>query len=61
MKNHLNLHHYPTVAELSALEAAAHRERSREIARLLLAGARALHSFLGRLAAVPDGRRIGHA
>ena len=59
MKTHLL--HYPTVAELRALEAAARRERAREIARLLRSGARALTAFLGRLVAFPGGRRIGHA
>ena len=56
-----NLLHYPTVAELRALEAAARRERAREIARLLRAGARALTGFLGRLVAYPGSGRIGHA
>jgi len=59
MKNHL--HHYPTVAELRALEIAAHRERAREIARLLRAGARALKSLVSRLIAQPAGKRVSHA
>jgi len=56
-----DLLHYLTVAEMRALEAAAHRERAREIARLVRAGARALKSLLGRIVPVPGGRRVGHA
>jgi len=59
MKNHLN--HYPTVAELRALEAAAHRDRAREIARLLRAGARSLISLVARLVALPAGKKVSHA
>jgi hypothetical protein len=59
MKNHLN--HYPTVAELRALEIAAHRERAREIARLLRAGAREVKSLLVHLVAMPAARGIRHA
>jgi hypothetical protein len=55
MKNHLN--HYPTVAELRALEAAAHRDRTQEIARLLRAGAHAVKS----LVALPAGKKVSHA
>ena len=59
MKNHLS--HYPTVAELRALEIVARRERSLEIARLLRTGAHALKSLLARLAALPAGKKVSHA
>jgi hypothetical protein len=59
MKNHLN--HYPTVAELRALEVAAHRERAQEIARLLRAGARFLKSLVARLIAASAGKETSHA
>ena len=39
---------YPTPGELYALEQWAHRERSKEMARLLVAGASAVKSFLAR-------------
>jgi hypothetical protein len=39
---------YPTPAELYALEQWAHRERSKALARALLAGASAVKSFLAR-------------
>jgi hypothetical protein len=59
MKNHLN--HYPTVAELRALEITAHRERARQFARLLRAGAHALKSFVLRPVVLPHGKRVSHA
>jgi hypothetical protein len=59
MKN--SLYHYPTVAELRALEIAARRARAREVARLLRTGARALKSFVEGFFAMSSGRRIGHA
>ena len=39
---------YPTAAELYALEQWAHRERSAALARMLVAGASAVKSFLAR-------------
>jgi hypothetical protein len=39
---------YPSPAELYALERWAHRERSNAMARLLVAGASAVKSFLAR-------------
>jgi hypothetical protein len=39
---------YPTAAELYALEQWAHRERSKGLARLLVAGASSVKSFLAR-------------
>jgi hypothetical protein len=58
MKN--TLYRFPT-EELRALEIAARRARSREVARLLRSGARALKSFVAGFFAMPGGRRIGHA
>jgi hypothetical protein len=59
MKNHLL--HYPTSDELRALEMAAHRARSREILRLLRAGAMKLKTLAEHLTVVHGGERIGHA
>lgn len=59
MKNHLS--HYPTVAELRALEIAAHRERSLEVARLIHTGAHALKSLFARLVAASAGKETSHA
>lgn len=59
MKNHLN--HYPTIAELRALEAAARRERAREMARLIRAGAHAVKSLVLRLIALLAGKGVSHA
>ena len=59
MKNHLL--HYPTPDELRALELAAHRARSREILRLLGAGAQKLKSLADHLTAAHGGEGIGHA
>jgi len=56
-----DLLHYPTVAEMRALEAAAHRERAREVARLLRAGAHAAGLLLARLAVVLVPKGIRHA
>ena len=39
---------YPSFAELYALEQWAHRERSKALARLLVAGASGVKSFLAR-------------
>ena len=56
------LYHYPTAEELRALELAANRARSREIARLIRTGAAGLKGLLERLAHVAHGGgRIGHA
>ena len=60
MKNHL--YRYPSAEELRALELAAHRARSREILRLIRAGAAGLKALLERLASnLHAGGRIGHA
>ena len=59
MKNHLV--HYPTLDELRALELAAHRARSREILRLIRAGALKLKSLAEHLTVVHGGEGIGHA
>ena len=59
MKNYL--YHYPTLAELRAIEMTARRARARAVARLLGTGAGALKSFVERFFAMPSGRRIGHA
>jgi hypothetical protein len=56
-----DLFRYPTYAEMRALEAAAHRARALEMARLLRAGARALKSLVLRLSALPVGKRVSHA
>ena len=55
-----DLFRYPTHAEMRALEAAAHRARALEMARLLRAGARWLKSLAARLVALP-GKRMSHA
>ena len=59
MKNHLL--HYPSPDELRALEMAAHRARSRELLRLLRAGAVKLKALAEHLTVVHGGERIGHA
>jgi hypothetical protein len=60
MKNHL--YHYPTLEELRALELAAHRARSRELARLIRTATAGLKAFVERLAHVAHGGgRVGHA
>jgi hypothetical protein len=60
MKNHL--YHYPTAEELRALELAAHRARSRELARLIRTGAAGLKALLERLAHLAHGGgKVGHA
>jgi hypothetical protein len=46
-----------TVAELYALERAARRARSQEVARLIRAGAGALLSFARRAVSLPHGKR----
>jgi hypothetical protein len=51
----------PTSAELYALEQLARRERSREIARLLRAGASAVKSLVKRAIAVPAAKGVRHA
>ena len=60
-----DLFRYPTRAELYALEMAARRERAREVARLLRAGARAVKStvksLVARLIAVPSWKGVRHA
>jgi hypothetical protein len=57
-----NLYHYPTADELRALELAAHRARSRELARLIRTGAAGLIALVERLAHVAHGGgRVGHA
>jgi hypothetical protein len=55
------LYRYPTVGELRVLEIAARRERAREVARLLRAGARKLISLAEQLTAAHGGGRIRHA
>ena len=52
---------YPTPDELYALERAARRARSEEMARLVRAGARALRAGIARIAAVLSARKVGHA
>jgi hypothetical protein len=56
-----SLYHYPTVQELRALEVDAHRERAREVARLLRAGAAGLRALVERFATLHGAGRIGHA
>ena len=46
-----------TAAELYALERAARRARSQEVARLVRAGANALFSFARRVVSVPRAQR----
>ena len=51
-----------TAAELYALERAARRARSQEVARLIRAGTHALFSFAKRAVSVLHARRgVGHA
>ena len=52
---------YPTPDELYALELAARRARSAEMARLLRAGARALKAGVARIIAVLGPKRVHHA
>jgi len=52
---------YPTPDELYALEIAARRARSKEMARLVRAGARALRAGIARVAAMLSARKVGHA
>lgn len=52
---------YPSSSELYALELAARRARSQEIARLLTAGARALKARLGRILPPHDTKGLRHA
>ena len=60
MKN--ALYHYSTAEELRALELAAHRARSREIARLIRTGSAGLKGLIERLAhAAIGGGKVGHA
>jgi hypothetical protein len=56
-----SLDRYPTVQELRALEVDAHRERAREVARLLRAGAAGLKALVERFASLHGAGRIGHA
>jgi hypothetical protein len=56
------IEHFPTAAEMRALELAAHRARSRELLRLIRAGVAGAKALFERLAAaVHIGERIGHA
>ena len=48
MKNYMQDFQYPSLEELYAFEQWAHRERSKALARLLVAGASAVKSFLAR-------------
>jgi hypothetical protein len=60
MKTYLNS--TPTVADMRALELAAHRARSRELARLIRTGATGVKALIERLASAAHvGGRIGHA
>jgi len=60
MKNRFYRH--PTVDELRALELAAHRARSREVARLIRAGSAGVKGMIDRLAhAAHAGGKVGHA
>jgi hypothetical protein len=60
MKTYLNS--YPTVADMRALELAAHRARSRELLRLIRTGAAGVRALIERLtSAAHVGGRIGHA
>ena len=52
---------YPTPDELYALELAARRARSEEMARLVHAGARALRTGIARLAAALNAKGVRHA
>jgi hypothetical protein len=52
---------FPTSAELYALELAARRERSREMARLLSAAVRAVKARFARLFAAPGRKGMRHA
>jgi hypothetical protein len=52
---------YPTRAELYALELAARRERSLQMARLVRAASRALKLRIARLFAAPGRKGMRHA
>jgi hypothetical protein len=51
----------PTPAQLYALELAARRERSRELARLLVVAARAAKATLARAASAFSSKGLRHA
>lgn len=51
----------PTFDEMRALEIAARRARSQEVARLFHVGARGLKSLVMRLVAMLVAREISHA
>ena len=52
---------YPTPDELYALELAARRARSKEMARLVRAGAHALRAGIARFVAVLGAKGVRHA
>jgi hypothetical protein len=52
---------FPTPEEMSALNAAAHRNRARLMKLMLLKGARSLKRSLAHLAAASTPRRLSHA
>ena len=52
---------YPTPDQLYALELAARRARSEEMARLVRAGERALRSGIARVATALSARKVRHA
>jgi uncharacterized membrane protein len=56
-----NAFHYPTPEEMTALTAAAHRNRARWMKLMLLRGIRAVKLAVARLTAVPAAKRMSHA
>ena len=52
---------YPSPEEMSALTAAAHRARARNMRLLVRRGVRAVKSLALRLTTVPAVKRVSHA
>jgi len=52
---------YPSPEEMTALMAAARRNRARHMKLLVLKGVRAVKSFSAQITNVPVGKRVSHA
>ena len=61
MENRNELKNYPTSAQLYALELAARRHRSEEMARLMAAAARSIKSRRSRLVSNEGTSGVRHA
>ena len=60
MSNRIQFH-YPTPEQMTALTAAAHRNRARLMKVIMLKGVRALKSRFAHAVALPSGNRVSHA